>query len=296
MQLGKLDVSQSEPELSCKTVDIGVQDNQGVTSESQNSQLIANPTALALYEGVNACQNPDQLDAVARLIWERYGVGAVNDDEASYLASCIERRRPLSRRTSTGKFATIGKMNGRVSRFLPRPCRRRLSDDERRDRRSRKRMLGGSSAMPEPLRSSYTEGERSVLCVVAGEVKRHGICDLSIDEIADRAGVGRTTVQNSLHEARRLAHVKITERPVRGSKSLTNVVEIVSPEWKAWIRRAPSAARLIGSNLFKNASTSKIIDSRKKEAWQEKGPSSGPIRTRVTNGSQMDPLVLSRYA
>ena len=51
MQLGKLDVSQSEPELSCKTVDIGVQDNQGVTSESQNSQLIASPTALALYEG-----------------------------------------------------------------------------------------------------------------------------------------------------------------------------------------------------------------------------------------------------
>jgi len=123
----------------------------------------------------------------------------------------------------------------------------------------RKRMLGGSSALPDSLRKYYTEGERAVLCVIAGEVKRQGVCDLSNDEIGDRAGVGRTTVQNTVHESRRLGHLKITERPVRGQKSLTNLVEIASDDWKVWIKRAPSAARSIG-HTFKNASTSKIID------------------------------------
>ncbi len=55
-------------------------------------------------------------------------------------------------------------------------------------------------------------------------MKRHGICDLPIDEIADRAGVGKTTVQNAMHEARRLG--EITERPQRGAKNLPNVVKV----------------------------------------------------------------------
>ena len=55
--------------------------------------------------------------------------------------------------------------------------------------------------MPDDIRCHYTEGERAVLCVVAGEVKRQGISDLSIDEIAARAGVSRTTAQNALRIA-----------------------------------------------------------------------------------------------
>ena len=105
-----------------------------------SADIAANLAAIILYNDISACQNPDQLDAMARLVWERYGAGAVNDDEASYLASCIERRRPLSRRTSTGKFAVIGKMNGRISRFLPRQRRR---SPDRRASRDRRRMLGG---------------------------------------------------------------------------------------------------------------------------------------------------------
>jgi hypothetical protein len=122
---------------------------------------------------------------------------------------------------------------------------------------------------------------------VAGEVKRHGICDLSIDEIADRAGVGRTTVQNAMHEARRLLHVEITERPVRGAKNLPNVVKITSAEWLTWIKRGPSAARGIGSNSFKNENTTKIIDLRKKGAtdekwqWRGRGPPRAPMRRQA---------------
>jgi hypothetical protein len=167
----------------------------------------------------------------------------------------------------TGAIETVPARKGQaaalerreLTRYLPRRCRKRLSDGERIERRMRKRRLGGSSALPDTLRHHYTEGERAVLCVIVGEVKHHGVCDLSIDEIGDRAGVGRTTVQNAMHESRRLGHLKITERPVRGQKSLTNLLEIASHEWQVWIKRAPSAARPIGST-FKNASTLKSID------------------------------------
>jgi hypothetical protein len=68
-----------------------------MTGQRADERLLLNPASRSLYDGINACQSVDQLDVAARLIWERYGVGAVNDDEASYLPSCIERRRPLSR-------------------------------------------------------------------------------------------------------------------------------------------------------------------------------------------------------
>ena len=110
----------------------------------------------------------------------------------------------------------------------------------------------------------YTEGQRSVLCIVAGEVKRHGICDLPIDKIGAFAGVCRTTVQTTLHEARLLFHITITERPQPGRKHLTNVVEIVWREWREWLKRAPSAASRIGSNLLNLASTTKIISNDEK--------------------------------
>jgi hypothetical protein len=137
------------------------------------------------------------------------------------------------------------------SRFLPRQRKKVFSDKERTQRRDRKRKLGGSSALPDTMRHYYSEGERAVLCVVSFEVKRHGICDLSIDEIADRAGVRRTTVQNAMHEARRLCHFHITERPRRGEKSLTNLITIISAEWRAWIKRAPSSGGPIGSKIPK---------------------------------------------
>ena len=173
---------------------------------------------------------------------------------------------PSGRRTALGGHATERQANSRALRqFAPR---QRQRSPDRKASRDRRRTLGGSSALPDNLRCYYTEGQRAVLCVVALEVKRHGVCDWPIDRIAAIAGVGRTTVQTTMHEARRLGHITITERPRCGCKSLTNIVRISSQEWQTWLTRAPSAARLIGSNPSKMVSTTKIIDIRKKEFWQ----------------------------
>ena len=164
--------------------------------------------------------------------------------------------------------------NVKASRVVPR---QRPRSPDRQASRDRRRRLGGSSALPDTLRHHYTEGQRAVLCIIAGEVKHHGICDLPIDRIAALAGVCRTLVQTTLHEARRLGHLKVTERPMRGRKSLTNLVAIVSPEWRTWIKRGPSAHRPIGSKSVNLVSTTKSKDSfieragqveKSKGAWQ----------------------------
>lgn len=236
-------------------------------SEAPNSaaaNAAARPTldaaATAIYEGINSCTNPDQLEGLAKSLWVHHGQGKISDNEATYLASVIDRRRPL-RHTALPHIKALGRVVGRLSsRFAPR---QRQRSPDRKASRDRRRMLGGSSALPDSLRHHYTEGQRSVLCIVAGEIKRRGLCDFPIEKIAALAGVCRTTVQTTLHEARRLGHITIIERPQRGRKNLPNVLAIIPSEWRAWIRRAPSAARLIGSNSVKMVSPTKTTLNKK---------------------------------
>jgi len=191
-----------------------------------------------------AC-TPHQLDQLARLIWQGNGEGVINDDDANYLLEHIARRQGNQGLKSRP-------MRARPNRFAPR---RRPRSPDREASRCRRRMLGGSGVMPANMRSCYTEGERAVLCIIAGEVKHHDICDLPIDKIAALAGVCRTTVQTALHEGRRQGHLRIRERPRPGQKNLTNIVEIISPEWRAWIKRGPVAHYPIGSNLLSRSNS-----------------------------------------
>jgi hypothetical protein len=211
--------------------------------------------AVAIYDAVDASPQPG-LDELARNLWRAYGEGLVSEQDASFISLYIARRRP------TPNHKRIARSIGRAaqslvretSRFVPR---QRPRSKKRKASRDRRRRLGGSSALPAELRSSYTEGQRAVLCVVAGEIKHHGICDLPIDKLAALAGVCRTTVQTTLHEARRLRHIDIIERPQRRRKHLTNILKVRAAEWNAWIKRAPSAHSPSGSNSVNLESTTK---------------------------------------
>src|SRR5262245_61501649 len=247
----------------------------------------ASVAATAIYDAINAANAPDDLDQLARIMWRGYGEGVIGEDDAQILQSCIDQRRPLARNTPrTVPGRAIGKLAGRVgSRAISRQHPR---SPDRKASRDRRRMLGGSGVMPANLRHYYTEGQRSVLCIIAGEVRQHGLCDLPIDKIAALAGVCRTTVQTTLHEARRLFHIKVIERPQPGRKSLTNVVRVISDEWLMWIKRGPVAHRPsgIGSSSVKMVSTTKNVgkegccseraerpqEAVRREPWARLGP------------------------
>jgi hypothetical protein len=74
---------------------------------------------------------------------------------------------------------------------------------------------------------------------VAAEVKRSGTCELSVPEIAARAGVCVRTVQNAVAESVRLGHLYREERECKGRPNLTNVLRIANQEWLTWLRRGP---------------------------------------------------------
>lgn len=232
------------------------------------SAVLQSAAALKLYTDIHSCQSPDQLDAVGSLLWGANATGHVSDGEAAFLDGCIRARRPPSQRAATGRFT----VPGRLSRFVPRRPQR---SPDRRASRDRRRMLGGSSALPDNLRCHFTEGQRAVLCVVAGAVKQFGMCEEPIDKIAALAGVCRTTVQNALHEARRLGLLRITERPQPGRKSKTNLVEVISREWLTWIRRGPSAASGIGSKSLKIVPPTKSKLEGRKRLGGELSPQNG---------------------
>lgn len=150
---------------------------------------------------------------------------------ASNLAPSIDLVASLLRRSTADPETIEGYLTGAIRtrpaiglkgvrrKHNPFVSRQRPRSPDREASRRRRRQLGGSSALPDAMRWHYTEGQRAVLCIIAGEVKRKGICDLLIDKIGALAGVCRTTVQTALHEARRLGHLKITERPQRGRRA-----------------------------------------------------------------------------
>ena len=90
--------------------------------------------------------------------------------------------------------------------------------------------------------------------IVGDECRAHGCCTLHIDAIAARAGVHRTTVQNALREAQGRGEgpgspiISVQERRCRGHRSLTNIIRVVSREWRDWLHKGPSRSAMgVGS-------------------------------------------------
>lgn len=270
------------------------------------------PAAADFYDTINAATTPDQLANLGRALWHQWGKGDFGDEDATFLSGAIEKRKPQHRPAT---MKAIGAQQSRISRFTPR---HRPRSPDRKASRDRRRTLGSSSSMPPELRALFTEGQRAVLAIVCGEVKHHGTCDLPNDKMAALAGVCRTTVQTTIHEARRLGLIHVTERPRPGQKNLTNLLRVMSPEWLTWLKRGPTVHRPravnmgvenpkhtpglcvsetgdpdagqpslssgIGSNSVKMVSTTKNTDLRKEEAIQRNRSTYPSNRARADRG------------
>jgi hypothetical protein len=59
----------------------------------------------AANDAINRAHTPDQLDCLAEEMWGIHVEGAISEDDVTFLSSCIDRRRPMSRRTGSGQGA-----------------------------------------------------------------------------------------------------------------------------------------------------------------------------------------------
>jgi hypothetical protein len=202
-----------------------------------------------------------ELPAVAALLWKAYAAGHVTEAEASALSEAIELKRALPPTQKPGQ-----------RRFGSRP--RSPASLERR------RRWAASGALPPALASRFTLAEQAVLAVVAAEHRKRGDCRLTNKEVADVAGVSITTVKNALRAARVLNLLTIEERRLTAFRSASNVVRIVSPEWRTWLRLGGG-----GKSVPRSPTPYKTQRSRtSKTAWAAEGQGTARVRLRTHAG------------
>src|SRR3954453_11450018 len=158
-----------------------------------------------------------ELARVSGLLWRAYAAGQVSEEQASELSDKLEARKALP-----------GPQKPAQRRFGSRP--RSGASMERR------RRWAASGALPPALACRFTLAEVAVLAVIAAEHRKRGDCRLTNKEIADVAGVCLTSVKNALRAARALGLLSLEERRLTAFRNDSNVVRIIAPEWRAWLR------------------------------------------------------------
>lgn len=180
-----------------------------------------------LSAAVAGAKTYPQFNQLSAALWKAHGASLVDDITAQGLAEAIQSRKAQMLGLTASR--TIKRTHG-----LPKPVKPRSSDRQASIERRRKVALCG--AVPSRLAAGFTLSELATLSVIAKETKRHGSCQLHLDAIAALAGCCRTTVQNALRQAVRQGLIQVKERRRRGLRSLTNVVSIVSAEWRSWLK------------------------------------------------------------
>src|SRR5215213_2820824 len=204
-----------------------------------------------------------ELAKVASLLWRAYAAGQVTEAQASELSDLIESRRALP--------------------AAPKPIQRRLGSRPRSPASmERRRRWAASGALPPALASRFTLAEQAVLSAVAAEHRKRGDCRLTNKEIADVAGVSITTVKNALRVARALNLVAIEERRLTAFRNASNVVRIVSPEWRMWLRLGGG-----GKSVPRSPTQLKISASApRKRLWAAERQGAEPAAPRHDSGGQ----------
>src|SRR4051794_12430824 len=186
---------------------------------------------------IDGARTLTRLDHLSRSIWQGLATGAVGDDDAQTLAERLHARRSVLR----GEIKPVGLPPGRLSIFPPRRLQRA---PKRPVAIARRRHLAASGPMPPALACKFTVSELAVLRIIGDEVRRHGLCDRCVDEIAARAGVCRRMVQNALKDAAQLGLLTVEERRREGRRNLPNIARIVSKEWTSWLVRGGRSTRV----------------------------------------------------
>ena len=160
----------------------------------------------------------ERLDQVLSALWQACAAGGVDEAEAGAIEALVHARRRAR--------APLPAQPRR--RAVPR--RRPPEDIERR------RRLVAAGWLPPAIAARFTPGETAALAVIAREIALKGRCTLCHKQIADLAGIGRTTARDALRQARLLGLVRVEQRRVAADRNDSNVVSLCDPSWEAWLR------------------------------------------------------------
>jgi hypothetical protein len=83
----------------------------------------------------------------------------------------------------------------------------------------RRRVVSGD--LPMALAGYYSQGQAAVMAVIYRVVRRSGHCGLTIERMAKLAGVGCSTVQNTLRAATANGHAHVERQHPRGKVRIT---------------------------------------------------------------------------
>jgi len=184
---------------------------------------------------LNAC-SINQIDECAKAAWVLNGEGLITDDNMEYLAPVIEHRRQTFRPDNRA-VGFCGRRPFASSRF-PSHRRAGIPSEKRAASWLRRRGLAKNCPIPTSIARQFTVSKLAVLAVVAGAVMERGQSDMSLPEIAARAGVGCTIARYALRQATELGLIVITENRQRGRRNLPNTIRIVSASWLKWLQTA----------------------------------------------------------
>jgi hypothetical protein len=179
------------------------------------------------FAGAIDCANFTEISNLSHTLWKAYDAGHLTEDEAQNLSDRLEARR----KATHGRAAATSFHRPKAAR----PTQR--SPDRQRSIERRRRMAKAAPIPPEHV-DKFTVGEAACIAVIAGEIARHGVCDLSLKEIADIAGCrSKTTVRSAVKKMRNAGLGFSQERRRAGQKSLTNVIRAISKPWAAFLKR-----------------------------------------------------------
>lgn len=176
-----------------------------------------------------------QIDEYAKSAWVLHGEGILRDEEMSYLAPVIEHQRKLIRPRDT-VAARAPHVPSAPSRF---PSHRRpgIPEDKRAASWRRRRMLAKACPIPTFVARDFTVSKLAVMTVIARAVMQFGESNMSLPEIAARAGVGCTIARYALREAAERGLIMIVENRRHGKRNLPNTIRIVATVWRTWLAR-----------------------------------------------------------
>lgn len=210
--------------------------------------------AFEFPDAIKAASTTAALDVLAKALWSALAAGMVDEATATLHSEALEARREALRTPSPSRTGRTPVAAVRAVTLFAKA--RQTMPPDRRKSIERRRRLAASGPMPPAMAAAFTTAELAALRIVADEVRSHGVCSRSYEEVAARAGVCRASARNAIRRAARLGFLSIQERRRPGRKNLPNVLAVVSAEWRAWLRLAPlNAGGGTGGKRFSSTDT-----------------------------------------